>query len=113
MASPPSRKPANAARLTPSMAERRIRALAADSGRIVWSRHALERMTEREIFDVDALRILRGGMLEGMPEATGTDGEWKCKMTMRLRGVREAGVVLIILKSDRLFIKTVEWEDVR
>jgi len=30
-----------------------------------------------------------------------------------LRGVREAGVVLIILKSDRLFIKTVEWEDVR
>ena len=91
MATEPPPKPSIAARLTPSMAERQIRALAADSGRIVWSRHAMERMTEREIFDVDVLRILRGGMLEGVPEATGTEGEWKCKMTMRLRGSRAVG----------------------
>ena len=42
-------------RLTASIAERRIREIAARSDGIKWSRHALERMIEREIFDVDVL----------------------------------------------------------
>jgi len=53
---------------------------------------------------------LRGGSITEQPEET-PKGEWKCKMVYPIRGAREVGVVTIILKSDRLFIKTVEWED--
>lgn len=98
-------------RLTPRTAEKRIKELAAETANLKWSRHALERMNEREIFDADVLRICRKGMLSGNPEETPA-GEWKCKMVLRLRGTREAGAVVIILKQrGGLLIKTVEWED--
>lgn len=106
---PPTRR-VIAYRLTATVAEKRIRALAAESDNIAWSNHALLRMNEREIFDSDVLRILRGGMIMGTPEET-PRGEWKCKMVLRLRGSREAGVLAIILKKGGLLIKTVEWED--
>jgi hypothetical protein len=80
-------------RLTPALAEQRVRKFAEASENIAWSSHALRRMNER-----------------GEPEGTAM-GEWKCKMVHRLRGTREAGVVIIILKRGGLFIKTVEWED--
>ena len=97
-------------RLTASVGQQRIRAAAIESGNVKWSLHALTRMNEREIFDVDVLRVLRGGFIGGEPERTPT-GEWKCKMTLRVRGSREVGVVTIILKGGMLLIKTVEWED--
>jgi len=100
-------------RLTPKIAETRIKDLAQDSKHLKWSRHALARMNEREIFDVDVIRILRKGVICGEPEEN-QSGEWKCKMTLRLRGTRDAGAVLIILKkAGGLLIKTVEWEDLR
>jgi hypothetical protein len=100
-------------RLTPTIAEKRIKQIAAVSDNIRWSTHALQRMEEREIFDVDVLRILRDGMISGEPEETPKEGEWKCKMVRRLRGAREAGVVAIILTNNCLLVKTVEWEDLR
>jgi len=99
-------------RLTPAIAERRIKKLAENSENLKWSLHALERMELREIFDADVLRILRRGMISGDPEET-PKGEWKCKMILRLRGSREAGTVVIILKKGGLLIKTVEWEDLQ
>jgi len=99
-------------RLTPALAERRIKQIASVSAHIRWSFHALQRMEEREIYDVDVLRVLRDGVISGEPEETPTKGEWKCKMVRKLRGTREAGVVAIILRNDGLLIKTVEWEDV-
>ena len=107
----PSGRKVTRYRLTPAIAEKRIKQAAAVSDNIKWSKHALERMELREIFDVDVLRILRDGMISGEPEETPTEGEWKCKMVRRLRGAREAGVVAIILTSNCLFVKTVEWED--
>ena len=98
-------------RLTPAVAELRIKKLAEVSANLAWAFHAQQRMNEREIFDADVLRILRRGMISGEPEET-LSGEWKCKMVLKLRGTREAGVVVIILKKGGLFIKTVEWEDV-
>ena len=98
-------------RLTSAIAEKRIRQIAITSDRIKWSFHALERMSQREIFDVDVLRALRNGFISGEPEQTQMEGEWKCKMTLKVRGTREIGVVAIILKPDGLFVKTVEWED--
>jgi len=97
-------------RLTAAIAEKRIRSLAVSSDTIVWSNHAHDRMEERDIYDVDVLRVLRSGCIAGQPEQT-SSGEWKCKMSSPIRGAREVGVVTIILKSNRLFIKTVEWED--
>src|ERR1019366_2096369 len=98
-------------RLTPAVAEQRIKKFAEVSDNMSWALHAHQRMNEREIFDADVLRILRRGMISGEPEET-RSGEWKCKMVLSLRGTREAGVVVIILKKGGLFIKTVEWEDV-
>lgn len=97
-------------RLTAHVAEQRIRALALDSGLILWGSHASDRMEERGIFDVDVLAVLRKGTISGVPERT-PRGEWKCKMVRQIRGSREVGVVTIILLSGCLFIKTVEWED--
>lgn len=76
-------------RLTVSIAEQRVRKLAAH---------------------IDVLRALRSGTVSGEPEMT-PRGEWKVKMVRQIRGAREVGVVTIILRSERLFIKTVEWED--
>jgi hypothetical protein len=106
----PARQNVTQYRLTSSVAERRIKELAASTENIKWSSHALQRMNEREIFDADALRILRQGTICGSPKETSA-GEWKCKMVRRLRGAREAGVVAIILRRGCLLIKTVEWED--
>lgn len=97
-------------RLTAAVAENRIREIAASSGAVRWSNHALERMNEREIYDVDVLRALRTGTVRDSPERTERE-EWKCKVIYRLRGSRDIGVVAIILKKDGLLIKTVEWED--
>jgi len=99
-------------RLAASKAEQQIKSIAANSGNIKWSRHALTRMDERGIDDVDILRTLRSGMIAGDPEATQDPG-WKCKMVKRIRGSREVGVVTIIIRGARLLIKTVEWEDVK
>jgi hypothetical protein len=98
-------------RVTAAIAEKRIRQIAGDSDNIKWSLHALQRMEEREIFDIAVLRVLRAGTISGNPEETPREGEWKCKMVRRIRGAREAGVVAILLRREFLLIKTVEWED--
>lgn len=97
-------------RPTAAVAEKRVRELARATANIQWSQHALQRMEEREIFDADAVRVLREGICKGEPEQT-PRGEWKCKMVKTLRGNRETGVVVVLTQSGRLFVKTVEWED--
>jgi hypothetical protein len=80
-------KPVLQYRLTAAVAEKRIQALAADSNNIDWGDHALERMEEREIVDIDVLRVLRTGFAE-RPETTQIVGEWKVKMVRKIRGDR-------------------------
>src|SRR4051812_19390988 len=99
-------------RLTPGIAQQRIRLIALNSEAVILGTHARERMIERDIVDIDVFRVLRTGCIEGLPELTEQD-EWKCKMVHQIRGGRSAGVVTIILQGQRLFIKTVEWEDER
>jgi len=72
----------------------------------------MERMSERGIFALDVLRILRTGWVDDEPEQTGS-GEWKCKITLDIKRGRTAGVVTIIMHNDMLFVKTVEWEDIQ
>lgn len=99
-------------RLTPRVAESRINSAAKDSGNVIFGEHALQRMDERGIPDVQVLEILRTGIVPDKPERT-EYGEWKCKVVKEIRGRRQAGVVTIILNNGRLFIKTVEWEDLK
>lgn len=97
-------------RLTAAVAEKRIQQIALTTENVILGVHALARMTEREIFDVDVFRVLRTGYVDEPPEQTAAN-EWKCKVTLKLRGGRTAGVVTIIMQNSKLFVKTVEWED--
>ena len=97
-------------RLTAAVAEKRIQQFALVTENVILGAHALERMAEREIFDVDVFRVLRSGYVDEIPEQT-AQNEWKCKVTLKIRGGRTAGVITIILQSSKLFVKTVEWED--
>jgi hypothetical protein len=87
--------------------------LAADTRNIAWSVHAQQRMTERDIIDRVAVDVLRTGFLEGPIEPGTKPGEWKAKMVKEVRGRREVGVVVITIRNEKLFVKTVEWEDVK
>lgn len=99
--------------LTPSARtiEVLVQQLAANTDNIAWSDHALERMFERDISDVVAVDVLRFGASKGAIEQGKNPGEWKVKMTMPVKGRREVGVVVLTVRNARLFVKTVEWED--
>lgn len=92
---------------------RRIRALAKKSENVLYTEHALEQMEAREIFDGDVLVIYRSdaASIKGEVKKGKRNGEHHCKVVRRIRGNREAGVVTIILPSDKLLVLTVEWED--
>src|SRR5437763_849603 len=94
-------------RLRPEKAQAIIRQTAAETGKVIIGDHVMMRMREREISDIEFYRILQTGHV--MEEPTQTERkEWKCKITKRLKGNREAGVVVIILNDGMLFAKTVE-----
>lgn len=90
---------------------RTIRMLAKDSGNVFFSQHARDRLSERGLTDVDAINVLKTGEIKGAVTPGAAAGEWKCKVTARLVGTREVGVVTITQSMTRLFVKTVEWED--
>jgi len=91
----------------------RIQCLAQDSKNVAFGSHAEERMEERGISDLDALRVLRSGSISGEIEPGRSEGEWKCKIVAPIKGRREVGVVTILIRNRKLWVKTVEWEDLR
>ena len=93
--------------------EAMARQLAQNTDNIAWSDHALDRMSERGITDVIAVDVLRYGTSNGEIEAAKNPGEWKVKMTMPVKGRREVGVLVLTVRNARLFVKTVEWEDLK
>jgi hypothetical protein len=89
-----------------------IRRLATE-GRVGYPRHAFERSDERDIDLPDALAVLRQGEIEGEIVAGSRPGEWKCEVTATARGSsRSIGVDVVVVREQRLFIVTVEWEDI-
>jgi hypothetical protein len=95
---------------TRAEAQKRIRDWARRESNIILTRHACDRMVERGITELDMKRVLRRGCLDGGVVQT-DQGEWKCKMTLRIRGEREIGVVVLILRNTGvLLVKTVELE---
>lgn len=100
-------------RMQPSQLLGMVREAAADSANVKFANHALDRMDERGITTLDALRVLRDGEIKGAIEAGKNLGEWKCKIAKTMKGSREIGVVTIVMNNRRLFVKTVEWEDLK
>jgi len=96
--------------MTRSHAQAKVRALATHSANVILGKHAKDRMLERDITNTDVFRVLRSGSVDGVPTET-ERGEVKVKMVLRIRGSREVGVITLILHGNRLFVKTVEWED--
>ena len=90
-----------------------IRERAERSDRVVLTFHALERMEQRDITAVDVFGILRRGRIAGSIGRGKEPGDWVCKLVDRIKGTREAGVVTAVVRSGRLVIVTVEWEDRR
>lgn len=88
-----------------------IHRLAATTGDVFFSRRATKRMRERGITQLDALRALRTGRIQGEITPGQEPGEWKCKVVASLKGNREAGVATIIFHNARLLVKSVDWED--
>lgn len=105
--------PASVASFKPRPGElvKTVQRLALDSGVVFFSEHALDRMEEREITRLDALRVLRTGRIVGEITSGKKAGEWKCKVVAKLKGNREAGIATITIQNKRLLVKTVEWED--
>jgi hypothetical protein len=99
-------------RLTPMMAEKRIHELAEASENIIFGDDALDDMEARSITDIQVLEILLAGFVSAQPETT-EHGDWRCKITKELRGRREAGAVVVILRNSRLFLQRVAWENRR
>lgn len=89
----------------------RIRALAADSRNIAWSNHARERMEQRGISIRQALTVLREGMVVGKIVPGQYPGELKAKIVRNMKGRREVGVVVLLIRNNHIRVKTVEWED--
>lgn len=88
-----------------------VRKIAAQSGTIGWSDHVTERMELRGISRLDVIRVLKLGDIKGPVEVGANEGELKVKMAFKPKGRREIGVVTIVMRQGRLFLKTVEWED--
>jgi hypothetical protein len=102
----------------PSALEALVRKLAQDSANVRWrsqsyETHAESRMLWRDITDKMMFEVLRTGFIKGEIEPGRDPGEWKVKMCKQMKGQREVGVVTVVINSQRLFVKTVEWEDLR
>lgn len=59
-----------AMKLTASVAESRIHAIAEHSENVIFGDHARDQMVKREIFDSDVLRVLRSGHVDEAPLKT-------------------------------------------
>lgn len=95
------------------MLQSKIHNLAANSQNVlIPTNHSQDRQDERGITDRMIFEALRTGHIQDVEPGKGV-GEWKCKMTKRVKGTREIGVVTVLLAGDRLLVATVEWEDMR
>lgn len=69
-------------------------------------------MPERGFDVFDVMHVLRTGQIVGTIDPGAKPGEWKVKVVSWLDGTsRKMGVVVIVIREQRLLIKTTEWED--
>jgi len=88
-----------------------IRRIAEADRKVYLGAHARGRMELRSITRIDVIRVLRRGHIDGGIEPGDNPGEWKCKVVANVKGSRDIGVVTLVIGGERIFVKTVEWED--
>jgi hypothetical protein len=97
----------------PGVLMKRIRDLAT-AGAYSWNKHVFKRRDERDIDIHDIRDVLCFGEIEGAIVPGVNPGEWKCKVTARPdQTSRRLGVVTVVIRNERLFLVTVEWEDTK
>jgi hypothetical protein len=85
-------------RLSADRALEILRFAGADSGRVEWTEHVLERMEERSITAKQVLDCLaKGTMIKG---PTQEKGSWKCKLQWITAGVQLDVVAAIDLNEE-------------
>jgi hypothetical protein len=85
----------------------------AKAGAYRFTEHAIdERMLERGFDAEDVLKIMALGDIDG-PIVTGRKpGELRCRVVGKLPWTsREAGVVTVVVREERLIFVTVKWMD--
>jgi len=106
----PFKRPIRWDSLRSDEAEKVIKERAQNTDNVIIGAHAFDRVEERSIVAEDIYWILQTGIVDGRPVCE--EGEWKVIMVRRMPGLREAGVVtLIVQENDAVFVKTVEWMD--
>ena len=85
----------------------------AEKGVVGFSYYAFdERGPERSIDIQDALAVLRQGTIKDDIIPGKGANEWKCKVIDKMdEPPRWLGVVTVVIKNERLYVLTVEWED--
>jgi hypothetical protein len=76
-----------------------IRQVAKNSRRVFFTRHALERMKQRTISDVQVLDCLRNGFIQRPPTEDVSNGFLKCRMEY-FGSARNLAVVVVLDKKD-------------
>ena len=99
-------------RMTCAAAARLIQQRSDDSGNVIVTDHAQERMDERSITLNDVLTIMRRGSVYVM-SFRNEQNDWQAEIERRMPGGRDAAVVTVIPAGDRLIIRTVMWRDER
>ncbi len=99
-------------RLSPGAATRAINLKARDSGNVILTHHALQRMEQRGITFAEVLTILRKGSVTTNPSRL-TGNDWEALIEWRMPGGRDAAVATVVRTGDRLVVKTVMWKDRR
>ena len=90
------------------------RLVKADSSKVKLSQHARDQMIDRNIVARDIYRALEFGDPVGPLELGKTRGEVKLIVTFKPRGMRELGIVTIVVTAtEKVFVKTVMWKDER
>ncbi len=89
--------------MTRPVALKRIRALAGDSARVSFSRHAEQRLGQRGITAREVFGVLHQGRITEEP-ALDLKGCWRCTMTRFAAG--EDVVVVVAICGDRLVVVT-------
>lgn len=101
----------------PFLLIRQLRQIAArDDGSVRFSHHAETRLLERGYNDRDVILGFRIGDIQGPILPGDKSGEWQCEVVFpgtEERGSRSIGVVTIVQRGNRLFVKTVMWKDRR
>lgn len=90
-----------------------VRRLAVVPAKVVFTTHARKRMVERGIDRIDVATVFARGRIVGRVEPGKRTGELKVKIVHPMRGLREVGVVTVVIQETSLVVLTVEWEDVR